>query len=341
MSKGWKITLIIIASIFVLIIGFLSVYFCWPWHKDFFNNASNEFLIPGLDSDFCPQGFTQIQDTNNYIISGYMDNGEPSRFYIINGETKEVERYFTLTINDKDYCEHAGGVLSMGQTLWTVSSNAEGGFIYRFSLPSIKTVENGAKVEIIDYFKVDNNADFIFGHDGIVWVGEFYRENSYNTVDRHHIKTRSGEINNAVVYGYQVDESKAYGLSKNSNGKIMPVKALSIRAQGQGMAVTNSGEFVLSTSYSLPDSQIYYYKNVLEEEAHSTISIGFTKVPLWFLDDEALIAKKSIPCMSEEIVINNDRVYILFESKAKKYRMFTRNRIDSVYSVALNYLKNS
>jgi len=338
MKKGWKITLIVVASVLIFIMGALAIYFWWPWHKEFFDNASNEFAVPGLDTDFCPQGFTQIQATNNYVISGYMNDGSPSRFYIINGDTKQVERYFTLSYNDVSYCGHAGGVLSMGQTLWTVSYDEEekSGFLYRFTLSNVKSVENGKSVEIVDYFKVDNNADFIFGYDGMLWIGEFYREQSHVTNSKHQIKTRSGETNTALVYGYKIDESRAYGLYDT-----MPQKALSIRSQGQGMAVTSEGEFVLSTSYGLPDSKFYYYKNVLSEENHSTISIGFKKVPLWYLDNESLISEKSLPCMSEEIVIKNDRIYILFESNAKKYRMFTRNRVENVYSIALNYLKNS
>ena len=95
----------------------------------------------------------------------------------------------------------------------------------------------------------------------------------------------------------------------------------------------------MSTSYSIPDSNIYYYKDVLSEDQHSTIRVGLKDVPLWYLDEEALINSIQIPAMSEELFVKNDRVYLLFESACKKYKFFNRVRIDSVYSFALTYLE--
>ena len=38
MKKGWKITLIVVASVLIFIMGALAIYFWWPWHKEFFDN---------------------------------------------------------------------------------------------------------------------------------------------------------------------------------------------------------------------------------------------------------------------------------------------------------------
>ena len=329
MSKGWKIAISIISSFLGLIIIFFGVYYLWPWNKDFFDKAKVEFEIPGLDTAFTPQGMTAIDGTDKFIICGYMTDGTASRFYVINDG--KVEKYFTLTQAGEDYKGHAGGVTSYGNTLWVAGDKN----CYRFSLSDVNTCENGGKVIILDSFQTNNGADFVYNSDGFLWVGEFYKKDKYETDDSHKIKTSSGEINSAIVFGYEIDQSKSYGLV---NQAPLPSKALSIRGLCQGIAVTQDGKFVLSTSYSISDSHLYYYENVLSREKDSTISIGIHEVDLWYLDNNSLIKEITIPSMSEEIVIKNNTLYILFESGAKKYKIFNRKQLSNVYSMAVESL---
>lgn len=333
MTKAWKITISIIASVLVALFVTIIIYYFWPWNKNFFDVASQEFEIPGLDTKFTPQGLTKIADQNKYLISGYMSDESASRFYIIDGETNEVEKYFSLSVNGKKYNGHAGGVVSVGTTLWTVSSIDDTGYCFRFRLSDINNVENGGEVIIKDYFETYNGADFIFANNGTLWIGEFYREKSHETSDNHKITTRSGEVNPAIVYGFAIDETCKYGIYSQ-----MPTKALSIRGLCQGIDMTSSGNFVLSTSYSISDSNIYYYKDVLNESSHSTFRFGLYDIPLWYLDNDSLINSIKAPSMSEELIVNNERVYILFESGCKKYKFYNRNRLNNVYSLSLNDL---
>lgn len=334
MNKALKIVISIISSLLILILIFLGVYYFWPWNKAFFDNATQEFAIPGLDTRFCPQGMTKIDGYNKYLISGYMDDGSPSRFYLINGEDNSVEKYVTLNINGKEYDGHAGGVASYGSTLWTVSKEDGKGYGFRFLLSDLISADNGSEVLIRDYFETYNNADFVFAYNGDLWVGEFYKKDKFETDEEHRLTTRSGENNPAVVYGFKINESYKYGLNS-----YFPTKALSIRGLCQGIAVTDSGNFILSTSYGLPDSSLYYYSDVLNEPAHnSDFKVGLTPVPLWYLDNNSLIKETNAPAMSEELVVNNNRVYILFESACKKYKIFNRKQLSNVYSLPLTYL---
>lgn len=327
MSKGWKITTIVLSSILALILIFLGVYFLWPWNKDFFNMASKEFEIPGLDTKFTPQGMTIIDGSDRFLICGYMTDGTPSRFYLVS--SGQVEKYFTLTQAEEDYDGHAGGVVSKGSTIWVVGDK----HCYRFSLSDVNRCDNGGKVAILDSFKTNNGADFVFESNGVLWVGEFYKQGKYETDASHKLTTRSGETNNALVFGYKIDESKGYGLVSQAP---LPDKALSIRGLAQGIAVASDGRFVMSTSYGLPDSNIYIYKNVLAEEKHGTVSIGMHTFDMWFLDNDSLLNTINTPSMSEELVIKNDRVYVLFESGAKKYRLYNRKKLSNVYSFEIN-----
>lgn len=343
MSKTWKIVTIVTASILILVIFGFAFYFLFPWNKEFFNNASEEFEIPGLDENFCPQGMTKISSKNEYIISGYMLDNSPSRYYIINMETKEVIKYFTLKINGLDFKEKASDIVSCGNTLWTVSNNLSGGgYLYRFTLNEVNKCNDKERVNIIDYIKVDNNADFAFEKDGMLWIGENYIDENTKNASNHHVETRSGEVNTAMVYGYLIDESMAYGLSTvtaKDGRDPLPSKALSIRSNAKGMDFTSAGDLVISTSKGLSNSEFYYYENVLKEENHSSVKIGFKSIPMWFLDKESLVKETKAPCMAEELMIENSRAYILFSSGCNNVSAFAKNKLKHVYSVDEHYLK--
>lgn len=331
--KVLKITGIVLGIIVFLAAGFLAVWFWWPWHSNFYTNAYAEFEIPGLKDDFVPQAFTKIDGQNKYIIGGYMNDKTPSRFYIVDGESEEVENYFTLSIDGEPYVGHACGIASNGNNLWTCSNDGDGGTVYRFLLDDVLNVENGQEVAIKDSFLTNNGADNISVHNNMLWVGEFYRKGNYETEESHRIQTRSGEINTAVAFGYELN-------SQNENGleDLIPDKAISMKGLVQGIAITEQGNIILSTSYSLPASTIYCYKNVLSEEKHATIKVNETDVDLWFLDEESLINEISAPAMTEEIIAYNGKLYILNESACKKYKLFTRDNVKQVYSLSLDYV---
>ena len=236
-------------------------------------------------------------------------------------------------MDEEDYTGHAGGIVSHGSSVWVVSES----HCYRFTLNDINNVDNGNKVYVKAYFDLQNynNADFVFANDGYLYIGEFYKEGKYEAHSNNHLKTRSGETNNAIVFGYKIDESEKSGLK---NKDIFPDRALSIRGLCQGIDVTADGKFVMSTSYSIADSNIYYYKNVFAEEKHADYRYGVGTIPLWFLDNESLISTTNAPAMTEEVVVYNGNVYILFESAAKKYKLFNRKRISNVYSLPVTSL---
>lgn len=333
MKKVLKVSGIVVGIILLLAATFIGVWFLWPWHSEFYDNAKAEFVIPGLENKFVPQAFTKVDGENKFIVGGYMSDSTASRFYVVNGETGNAEKYFTLSVDGKDYVGHACGVASYQNHLWTCSNDGEGGTAYRFLLSDVEDAINGSVVEIKDSFKTNNGADNIMVSGNMLWVGEFYREGNYETDESHHKKTRSGETNMAVAFGYELNSSNENGLQDT-----IPDKAISTRGLVQGVAITDDGNIILSTSYSLPASKIYCYKNVLAEEKHSTIMVNETNVDLWFLDGESLVNEISAPAMTEEIVVYNGKLYILNESACKKYKLFTRDSVKDVYSLPLTYV---
>ena len=51
------------------------------------------------------------------------------------------------------------------------------------------------------------------------------------------------------------------------------------------------------------------------------------------LDDNTLRAKLVAPAMAEEVVLVEDRVYVLFESACQKYKLVNRTRTTDVLSL--------
>lgn len=100
------------------------------------------------------------------------------------------------------------------------------------------------------------------------------------------------------------------------------------------MIVTNE-RIILSKSYGLPKSHIYYYENIFKEPTNETIKNKDNTVPLYILENNKLVKDIIIPSMSEEIHLINNRVYISFENATKKYKYFTRERLKNIYSIPL------
>ncbi len=327
MSKRKRITLITISCVLIAIIGFAIFWYFGASYPYYDKYAKNEFNIPALGEGFIPQGLCFDENSNTYLISGYMnDKNKPSRIYIINDvETK----YITLTLNGDDYFDHAGGVALYGNIIYVVGDHN----LNLLDRQTAFSAENSNKIEIQTQIEIPNGADCVAtNQNGELWIGEFYRKGNYDTPEAHHIVTPDGSQNMAVSYCYNINE---YGLVEN-----VPSKGLSTTGLVQGIDFTSGGDVVLSTSYSLPSSNLYYHKNPFST-IFKYIEIEGKQVPIYVLDSSNLVKKIEAPCMSEEICIVKDKVCILYESACSKYKMFTRRRITKVQSIPLEaFLEN-
>ncbi len=311
---------------------FLGVWWFGFIYPDFNAVAVQEARIPGLDSGLSPQGLCVLPDGGPYAfaMSGYI-KGEPSRVYLIPedsvaSDVKQVERYVTFTENGKDIKTHFGGVTCSENFMYIASGEK----IIRISLEKILGANNGAKVEIDDFFKtgLDGNA-FCYLYDGILYAGEFYRAGNYETLPSHHMDV-GGKTNHALVYGFILDETRTGGVAD-----MVPAKALSVCDEVQGIAIDESGIY-LSCSYGLPASRLKKYENRLGGEADGTIQVDGTDVPLYLFTDRD--ADLTMPCMSEEICLKGGKLYVLFESMSKQYRWVVHNRISKIVSIETSKL---
>lgn len=253
------------------------------------------------------------------------------------------------------------------------------------------TMQEGEQsIQFTSSFNANNGASFCFFYeDGTtsvnndrLYVGEFYREGDdrYSTAETHHITTKSGEKQYAFVYEYQSNTSSTneYGLeylkdtyAYDADGKLVEKNVpaikqiISIPAKIQGLARTSNNQLVLSESYGLPNSHLYYYdwskliatsnrtyyRTVMSDTFGEVKSFeyegvytsngaqyalngkgGRSDIYVYSADESCLVRDYSIPAMAEGMCVNGDRVYLLFESGCYKYKMFVRQRItDIVY----------
>ena len=326
-KRVFIIICIVLASIFLLLSLATLFYYYADNYDEFYARAEKSVTIPGIEDGFTQQGFTYVRGEDIYAFSGYMKNENlPSRVYLVNSAGETI-KYFTLKFNVEDYFGHAGGITQFGNLFWLATTE---GYVYTFYLSDALNVENGGAVVIKDSFEVGNNADYCSVVGSTLWIGEFYRAGNYETNSSHHIECADG-TNMAVIFGYTINEENFAGLDST-----VPNKVLSVTNLVQGMTITDSGKIVLSTSYSIPNSTIYVYKDVLSEPSDTNLYIDNNIVPVWILDSEVLEEKISAPCMTEDLDYVDGKVYISFESACKKYSLFVREQVPNVYSIKID-----
>ena len=326
-SKKAKISIISCVSVVAILFVAVMVYYYGASFPGFKAIAKEEFKIPGLETKFTPQGMAYDSQTGKFLISGYFKNQDASRIYVIDKETGKTEKYVTLTTPEgEEYIGHAGGIAVYDNTGWIAGDKT----LNRFSLSDLYSAENEGSIDIIDTLETPNGADFVTVYEGNLIIGEFYREKNYPTDQSHHLTTSNGETNRALALAYKINENENHALDS-----ITPIYGISMTDLVQGMAFTSSGNIILSTSYSLPNSKLLVYVNPLNGEPQTSVEIDGHNINVYMLDNSNLNKTIEAPCMSEEIVAVDGRIYVLFENNCSQYRLFTRTRLSNVFSIVI------
>lgn len=344
--------------------------------------ASYNFLVPDENGDFLST--TERQDY--FFISAYFKK-QPSRIYVVGKDTGYIGYVTLKNKNGGYYTGHCGGVAINDRALWVASGRKEAGkgdvLVYRaednanvVSTVITKAMNNG-EIQFTSSFAANCNASFLFYYradpkaTSLSWadrlyVGEFYRAGKYETDKNHRVTTPAGDKNTAFVYEYEIDTSGGgdYGLktlSDLSADKTVPeIQAIySVTDEIQGFALTSDGKLVLSQSYGLKNSHLYYHdwnkvadnsnrrlyssssvagKNFGYEGVTRSSGVPYTTSNLYvyFVDSSNLVRDYSVPSMSEGLCVTYEngaeRVCVLFESGASKYKAFVRQILKEVYS---------
>lgn len=311
----------ILSVVLLIIIGAVCFYYFGASYE-FYSYVKIEAQMPGLNDGFVPQGLCVIDESGDYLVSGYMkDTSKASRIYYVNKQTL-VAKYVTLNLASAELNNgHFGGVATSGDSVWVASD----GYLFYFALNDFKLAENEAELTPISTVQLDYATDFCYANGSNLYVGEFYRSGNYEVDESHYVTSEQGQTNHAIMAVYNIDSTGVHGLES-----LDPIMAVSIPDQVQGFCMTNSGKYVFSTSYSLPDSIIYVFDSTVATS--STVQINEKQVQVFAVFKEQLHKQIVAPCMAEGIDYHNGSVHIMFENACAKYKMVTRVREKNILS---------
>lgn len=322
--KRYVTALVVVAFVLVALGALLMIWYLGDSYPDFEKRFRQESQIPGLDEGLTPQGACSYG--GNTFVSGYFSDGSPSRIYMTANDGDVG--FVTVKLADGSaYAGHASGIATNGSKFWLVSEST----VYVLSYTDVisAAAEEGGEVEVKTSWDANCNASFCYYRSNYFYVGEFYRPGNYETEQSHRLTTPAGDKNNALILQY------------NANMTTPSIyRAYSITGEIQGMAMNSEGDrIVLSQSYAVKNSHllVYSFSSTGTEYGNLKLTVGGKEqsVRVYYLDSANLVADYEIPAMSEGLYSDGDKIYVLFESACKKYRLFVRERLQHIYSFRL------
>lgn len=329
-----RILLIICIICLVVVVG-ARIYFRGS-SFDYYKASRKAFVIPELNKGFVAQGLCYDDKAKDFLVAGYKLDGA-SPIYVVDS-TRNVLKRVSLSNNDgSEFVNHSGGIAIHNDYIYLAGCDDK--CLYVFKRSDIYEAENDDKVKclgIVDFKLSDDDylrADCLTTDEEGIYVTEFYREENYKTAPSHAVHTIGDDDNNALVVKFNFDDSSnsVYGISTK------PVLAMSIPDLTQGIAIS-SNKVYLSRSYGASSSSIDVY-NLDRADSNKTIEVLSTNVKMLELDSLSMVAQKTIPPMSEEIVIVGDEMYTMCESASDKYIFGKLTSAEYCYATKMEFFK--
>ena len=283
-------------------------------YKDFYSNASKEFKMPGISDGLVQQGMEYVEEKDVFIVCGYMANGSASRVYVVSSDGKVLSKTELKNADGTDYTGHTGGIEYYGNNLYITEGTKEKGYDGGLDVfPLDEVLEGKSEVKKLGRVRTYNNPAFCHIYNGYMFVGEFYRENDYETADSHRFTTPAGDKNNGLIMVFKLGNSENFNISED------PVAGITTTDAIQGMYTIGDNQIVLSTSWGLSTSKLYFYDMLYIESYESHILVDDFAMTVYHLDSKCLKKTVELPPMAEEIVYKDGKIYVLNESASKKY----------------------
>jgi hypothetical protein len=305
-----KVIIVIICVIAILLAGiragFTVAYF------SFYNNGQREFTIPGLSDGFVPQGLEYVKESDVFITCGYASKeGDASSVYTIKSDGSATKTALKNT-DGSNYTGHTGGIAYYKNYVYI--TGATGCDVF-----SLTDILNGKETTtLLGEIATPNDPAYCNIYEGKFYAGSFYKAGTqYTTPESHHLTTPAGDSNTAIMTVYNLDATAEFLVN------TQPVAAYSLPSLAQGMTFTED-KIVLSTSYGLATSHLYFYDTSKITTgtftfADTNSALDGTTVPLYYLDSASLVSDVAAPPMSEEIVYKDGKIYIMTEAASNKY----------------------
>lgn len=330
---------IFLAVILVAVLGFKLYDYIGA--AEFYNNSEAVFETPGVaDSNFVPQGMTYIPESDTFLFTGYM--GKPiigslgddvaARVYVrkSNGDVT-----FTRLLNadGTPYTDHTGGMEYFGDYVYITGEDSHGLDVFLAD----DILSGKEETRMLGTVKTYNSPAhcYVYEFEGQKYIiaGSFHKDETvYETPEHERITTPSGENNTSVMTVFWLDETQEFGINPT------PCAIISAREMIQGICITPDGQMVISSSWGLATSNLFFYNlskvqcqksyiyegtiaygDLEDENAEKTYEDFSFVVPCYFVDDSCLVDTVVAPPMSEELVCLDGRIIVFCESACNKY----------------------
>lgn len=341
---------VILGILLVAVLGFKLYDYIGA--AEFYNNSEVVFATPGVvDSNFVPQGITYDEKADRYFFAGYM--GKPiigelgddiaARVYVRNSDGSVT---FTRLLNadGTPYTDHTGGVEFFGDYVYVTGEDSHG--LDVFSAKDI--IEGKSETKMLGTVKTYNSPahTYTFDYNGerYILAGSYHKDETvYLTPEHEKFTTPAGDKNTSVMTVFKLDANAEFGINPT------PVALISAREMIQGICITPDGQMVISSSWGLATSNLFFYdlskvQSTVLDKYEGTITYGdledenanryeedfsFENVPVYFVDSSCLVNTVVAPPMSEELVCKDGLIVVFCESACNKY-MF--GKISTGYS---------
>ncbi len=276
-------------------------------------------VVPGLAQGAVPQGLARHPASGLVLTSHYFTDGRPSALVALDWARGAAIGTFYLQAPDGSaHRGHVGGIAADADSLW-IASDA---YLYRGDIADILGNPAAGSFRTRQRFATEATHEVAFCtvYDGQVWAGEFAHGDRYPTDPSHHLTARDGSVRHGWVSAYDP-----------ATGFDRPRRVLSVPDHAQGMVATEDTIY-LSVSYGRRSrSAVEVYRNPLAGPPHrmARTSKG-AEVPLWFLDGDNRVRTIDLPPQSQNVILIDGQLAVLFESGAARYRLFGGKPLDRI-----------
>ena len=300
-------------------------------YRLFLNISEKKFIIPGLEEGFVPQGITFCEALNSFMISGYSSDGGAAFIITVDSVSGRINGEYEIRKSNGDvFTGHSGGIAVYGKYVYITDG-------YKLYYAPASGFNSGSSVIVISgEICLPASASFLSSYDGYLWAGNFYHRSLTGKYDRTS-EDKYGNKFHTLIVGYRFDSSAEGGIRCISDGvacTAVPYLGIYAPDEVQGAAFLDSGGMHLSCSYGRTAmSMQLLYRYPLERKNDSSEVLGGKSIPVWFLNNDTLVRAVSTLPMSEGAVSRDGKVYVVFESAAKKYYDTALDPTDCVWEI--------
>lgn len=338
-SKQWKDrpgkSRITIRAIFLIMLSLSLLIMQVNYMKSrkeiswYLENSTAFCPVPDLDAGYIPQGMSYDPKTDSVILTGYFGQGGNSPIYVINQQRKSVKKILMLTESNERFQGHAGGLSLYKGRVYIAGSTAK--CMYGFSLDALLDAADGSMQPAAENIELKSRDDYIrvsftSVDQNMLYAGEFHNSPFFNTHSSHAVNTPDGR-QFAYLFGFTVNE----------NNVVVPQIVYSIPDNVQG-ACFDGTYLYLSQTDRLLSARILCFA-LDKVPAAGTKNVLGVEVPLYVLCESSSEKSTRIPPMSEEILVVDRKLLILYESASNRYRIGRELGLDHVLATPIEFFQ--